>query len=355
MTETNTVRQDGDRHHHDAQDIPRSELSLMRSQHGEDQPIPRPRAAPSAASADDLHDGGQGAPRKSASPTAKRASTGWAVRTVAGMMPGRVRSLLRQSGAGEARRSTHHRVHDLPIRDAALVTESIATADISHVEPSQSPLTLTPTSTFDQTWCPCCGRPMGDPMTGLMDRWMWDQRATALLDRFGSDHDPITLLIADLDRFKSINDSAGHLVGDAVLAAVGDVIRSETRSGDLWGRYGSYAGDEFVGLLPGASLPAAVGVAERLQRRVAAMDIPVGTSTAATERIRDLSISIGLATHTPGRSLDDTVERADMALLAAKRNGRDCICVTDVQHRVVVAHTQKHARRRGQRHHEQAC
>lgn len=355
MTEINTVRQGVYRHHHDAQDQPRSELSLMRSHYGKDQPIPRPRAAPIAVSEDDIHDSGQGATRTSASPAEKRASTGWAVRTVAGMMPGRVRSLLRQSGAGEARRSTHHRVHALPIRDAAPVTESVVTADVSRAEPSQSPLTLTPTSTFDQTWCPCCGRPLSDPMTGLMDRWMWYQRATTLLDIFGSDHDPITLLIADLDRFKLINDSAGHLVGDAVLAAVGDVIRSETRSGDLWGRYGSYAGDEFVGLLPGACLPAAVGVAERLQRRVAAMDIPVGTPTAATERIRDLSISVGLATHTPGRSLDDTVGRADMALLAAKRNGRDCICVTDAQNRVVVAHTHEHDRRSGQWHHEQAC
>jgi diguanylate cyclase (GGDEF)-like protein len=246
-------------------------------------------------------------------------------------------------------------VHAVPINDAAFAKAAVVAINMPLAKPFQSQPTLTYSPTTDQTWCPCCGRPQADPMTGLMDRWMWAQRAATLLDRFGSEHDPITLLMADLDRFKLINDSAGHIAGDAVLAAVADVIRSETRSGDLWGRYGSYAGDEFVGLLPGASLPAAVSVAERLQDRIAVMGIPVATPTGTTEEINDLSISIGLATHTPGRSLEDTVGRADMALLEAKRSGRDCVCVVDARSHVIVTHRGDHDRNNERSYREQAC
>jgi diguanylate cyclase len=189
-------------------------------------------------------------------------------------------------------------------------------------------------STDGQNWCMTCGRPQTDPMTGLMDRWTWTHSATTLLGRLGGGCDPITLLIADLDRFKSINDSAGHTVGDAVLATVAGVIRSETRTGDLWGRYGSYVGDEFVGLLPGASLPGAFCVAERLQRYVAALGVPVVTPVGMQE-IRNVSISIGLASHQPGCDLDDTLGRADMALLAAKRGGRHRVCVANEPRHVV--------------------
>jgi diguanylate cyclase (GGDEF)-like protein len=186
------------------------------------------------------------------------------------------------------------------------------------------------------SWCSSCGRPDVDPLTGLLDRWMWQADAGQLLDKFGSSGDPITLLLADLDRFKSINDTAGHAAGDAVLAAIAEVIRSVTRSGDLWARYGSYAGDEFAGLLPGAGLPGAVIVAERLQRHVAAMRLPVSTPWG-TREISGLSMSVGLATHTPGHSLDETLKRADLALLSAKRSGRACVCIADASSHVVVA------------------
>jgi diguanylate cyclase (GGDEF)-like protein len=277
-------------------------------------------------------------------------------KTAVETLPSRIRSLLRQRGAGATSQSvSQSAVHAVPITDAAFAEDAAAAINGPLTEPSQNQPTLTHSPAHNPTWCPCCGHPQTDPMTGLMDRWMWTQRATMLLDRFGSEHDPITLLMADLDRFKVINDSVGHIAGDAVLAAVADVIRSETRSGDLWGRYGSYAGDEFVGLLPGASLPAAVSVAERLQSRVAAMCVPVATSTGTTGEISDLSISIGLATHTPGRSLDDTVGRADMALLTAKRSGRDCVCVVDARSHVVVARRGDHGRPNERSHREQAC
>lgn len=221
--------------------------------------------------------------------------------------------------------------------DAAASKEVVVAEDAPPAEWFRFQPTQTLPSTDKRSWCSTCGRPQTDPMTGLMDRWTWAQRAALLLDRFGRARDPITMLIADLDRFKSINDSVGHMAGDSVLTALAEVIRSETRSGDLWGRYGSYAGDEFVGLLPGADVIGAISVAERLQRQVAAMRISVATP-AGIQEISGVSISIGLASHLPGRNLDDTFGRADMALLTAKRSGRHCVCVADAQSHVVTAH-----------------
>ncbi len=288
--------------------------------------------------------------------TSTSAPAGKATDNVVTALPRRIRSLLRQRGADAASRSVRRSVvHAVSIGDAAFAGAAVVAQDMPRVRPSPSQPTFTSFATHNQSWCPSCGRPQNDPMTGLMDRWMWAQRAAMLLDRFGSERDPITLLIADLDRFKSINDSVGHMAGDAVLANVADAIRSETRSGDLWGRYGSYAGDEFVGLLPGASLPAAVSVAERLQRRVGAMGISVATPTGESEKISHLSISIGLATHIPGCSLDDIVGRADTALLAAKRNGCDCVCVVDAHSHIVVARGRDRDRHRARSRSKQAC
>lgn len=264
------------------------------------------------------------------------------VATAAGTLPRRIRSLLRHRGADIASPPTSRSMmRAVPTSDASFVSEAAAANQVPIAEPSQTQPTFSSSPTPSQTWCPSCGRPQTDPMTGLMDRWMWAHSAAALLDRFGDRHDPITLLLADLDRFKSINDSAGHVAGDAVLAAVAEVIRSETRAGDLWGRYGSYAGDEFVGFLPGASLAGAIGVAERLQRHVAALRVPVAGASGVQE-ICGVSISIGLASHETGRVLDDMLAQADMALLAAKRSGRNRVCVANERMHAVIAHSGGH-------------
>ena len=239
----------------------------------------------------------------------------------------------------------------VPIGDASFGKEVAATIRVPLAEVSRNQPASRSSPIPSQARCPSCGRPQTDPMTGLMDRWMWAQRAATILNRFGDGHDPITLLLADLDRFKSINDSAGHIAGDTVLAAVAEVIRSETRSGDLWGRYGSYAGDEFVGFLPGASLAGAVGVAERLQRHVAALRVPVAGPSGVLE-ICGVSISIGLSSHLAGRGLDEMLERADMALLVAKRSGRNRVCVADERRQVVIAHSGAHAQGNEWRHRE---
>jgi diguanylate cyclase (GGDEF)-like protein len=186
-----------------------------------------------------------------------------------------------------------------------------------------------------ESWCSSCGRPAADPLTGLLDRWQWTRHAVALTKTCIDAEVPAAVLLVDLDRFKSINDAAGHAAGDAILAAVAAVIRSATRANDLWGRYGSYAGDEFVGLLPGAGLPGAMLAARRLQDHVAGICVPVVTSLGARE-IGGLSISVGLAAHAHRDRLEDTLARADMALMSAKRNGRNRIYLADATNRLVV-------------------
>lgn len=171
--------------------------------------------------------------------------------------------------------------------------------------------------------CSQCGRPEGDPLTGLADRWLWSTHVAPLLHRTG-EQTTATLLVADVDNFKAINDTAGHHAGDTVLIAVADALRRVTRRGDHLTRANGHCGDEFAALLPEADLRAATTVARRLQRTVGALTVPVLTVTGPRD-ITGLSLSVGIAAHTPGQSLSDLYHRADTALLQAKQNGRAAV------------------------------
>jgi diguanylate cyclase (GGDEF)-like protein len=150
-----------------------------------------------------------------------------------------------------------------------------------------------------------------DPLTGLLNRHAFLQRAPELLarQRFG---EPISLILADLDHFKEVNDRHGHLVGDRVLQAVAECLRSSLRAFDQIYRYG---GEELIVLLP-ASLEEAVQTAERLRQAVACAR-PAGLP---------LTVSLGVACARPGETLEGLVARADQALYAAKAAGRDRVC-----------------------------
>lgn len=126
------------------------------------------------------------------------------------------------------------------------------------------------------------------------------------------------LAVLDLDNFKHVNDSFGHLAGDAVLRATVEVIRRHCRADDLIGRYG---GEEFVICLPDTTLDIALERAQSIRAAIARnvveyQDQPIRVTT-----------SIGVAELGPGESLEQWLSRADAALYAAKRSGRDC-CMT---------------------------
>ena len=151
-----------------------------------------------------------------------------------------------------------------------------------------------------------------DPLTGLGNRRQLD----GMMRRLGREEPdtPIAVLVADIDRFKNVNDTEGHLVGDIVLRAVADRIRSSMPENAGVGRWG---GEEFLVILPGAGADRARALAEQARAAVADEQIAIGVG-----RGLDISVSIGLATG-PGGTVRDLLALADDALYEAKRLGRD--------------------------------
>ena len=152
-----------------------------------------------------------------------------------------------------------------------------------------------------------------DGLTGMLNRRAMKDRMGELDEQAGQTGAPVGVIIADIDRFKRINDEHGHARGDAVLVEVAATMRTVLRAFDLAYRVG---GEEFVVLLPGASRDEAALLAERLRAAVA------GTAHAGL----DVTVSLGVAT-TEGDAVADAMLRADTALYAAKAAGRDCVRV----------------------------
>nr|WP_232327945.1 diguanylate cyclase [Kibdelosporangium sp. MJ126-NF4]CEL15062.1 hypothetical protein [Kibdelosporangium sp. MJ126-NF4]CTQ93342.1 hypothetical protein [Kibdelosporangium sp. MJ126-NF4] len=147
-----------------------------------------------------------------------------------------------------------------------------------------------------------------DPKTGLLNSASWSKDATGQLNRGHG----AALLMLDLDNFKSINDRYGHLIGDKHLKGVADVLRAEVRVTDMVGRFG---GEEFVILLPDTSQEDAMAIAERIRRKVEGF---------AVDGFGTVTVSVGVAAHPDhGTTLDEVVNAADVALLAAKTAGRN--------------------------------
>jgi diguanylate cyclase (GGDEF)-like protein len=164
-----------------------------------------------------------------------------------------------------------------------------------------------------------------DGKTGLLNAAAWHMQAARVLRRPRRRDGPPGVLVLDLDHFKAVNDTHGHLAGDHVLAAVADVLQAEVRDRDLVGRFG---GEEFVVLLTGlggqgsAELTA---VAERIRRRVASLGVEIPTPDGPLT-VRGLSVSVGCAVMPDGGAeLRDLLEVADRALYAAKGAGRNAV------------------------------
>ncbi|RZT85270.1 diguanylate cyclase (GGDEF)-like protein [Pseudonocardia sediminis] len=164
-----------------------------------------------------------------------------------------------------------------------------------------------------------------DAKTGLLTSSAWRGRATRSLLRARRNRTAVAVLILDLDHFKTVNDTYGHIAGDEVLGAVASTLLREVRDGDLVGRFG---GEEFVVLLSGLPVAEAGRVqshaaAERIRRTVRTLAVDVGTPDAPVV-ISDLSVSVGAAlSDVDGNTIDDLMQIADYALYAAKRGGRN--------------------------------
>ena len=152
-----------------------------------------------------------------------------------------------------------------------------------------------------------------DPLTGLWNRRHTGELLSADLAQAQRHGQALTLLMIDVDNFKSINDTHGHQTGDRVLVEVATRLREEIRSTDVVGRWG---GEEFVVLLRYCGLRDAVATAEKLRRRIA--EVPFDT-------LFSVSVSIGAAELQDNDDLASWIERADTALYAAKRAGRNTV------------------------------
>ena len=150
-----------------------------------------------------------------------------------------------------------------------------------------------------------------DGLTGVLTQRAFMTR----MDRIVADNvdQPASLLLLDLDHFKSVNDRFGHTAGDAVLAHVAATMSGVARKSDSVGRLG---GEEFGILLPGANLGEAEGFTQRLRTQLAQASISEIDGGSVT-------VSAGIAERSPGETRQSWFERADRALYAAKRNGRD--------------------------------
>jgi diguanylate cyclase (GGDEF)-like protein len=158
-----------------------------------------------------------------------------------------------------------------------------------------------------------------DSKTGLLNSSTWEDEAESEIARALRTRSPVSVALIDIDHFKVVNDTYGHLAGDTALRAIAGAIRAHLRSYDLAGRFG---GEEFVVLLPQTTEAEALTIAERLRTHIAAMAIPINDEEQAT-CIR-LTVSVGIAAlDGTARELTDLLAAADSALYFAKDNGRN--------------------------------
>ena len=159
-----------------------------------------------------------------------------------------------------------------------------------------------------------------DSLTGLFNRPYLDARLHQEVERARRGSSSLTVLLADIDDFKTINDTYGHQTGDAVLRMVGNILRSTVRVFDVCARYG---GDEFAILMPTSDRTTAAACAERIRQHVSETHDP----TEEHPQFPPLTMSIGVAVIEAGDAPADIIRRADQCLYRAKGEGKNRVCV----------------------------
>jgi diguanylate cyclase (GGDEF)-like protein len=157
-----------------------------------------------------------------------------------------------------------------------------------------------------------------DAMTQLYNRGSFMEILQEQIDKYRSYTPNMALFIIDVDNFKRVNDTLGHLVGDSILVQVADILRSSLRKNDFPSRYG---GDEFTVIAPDTNVEQSHKLAEKLRHRIQAHkfntgDIPV-------------TISVGYTIYRPGETMKNFIARADLALYDAKTMGRNVVSFRD--------------------------
>lgn len=154
-----------------------------------------------------------------------------------------------------------------------------------------------------------------DGLTSIFNRATFSELLQDEIKRSHILEYPLALLILDIDDFKKVNDTFGHLVGDAVLRGVGSVLKNTLRRNDIVARYG---GEEFAVLIPHELLEQTEQVAEKIRSNIAEMLLP---------ETPQITVSIGCTAYIAGESAEDFFRRADEALYTAKREGKNRVCI----------------------------
>ena len=166
-----------------------------------------------------------------------------------------------------------------------------------------------------------------DPLTGLGNRKYFDRMIETAVQTSLANNEPLSLLMFDIDHFKSFNDSYGHLTGDQVLRLVGQSLKQLMKGQDITARYG---GEEFAVVLPNTALRHALSIADQLRRTVMAKELKKKSTGEILGRV---TISVGISLLRPDDDTDALIERADACLYAAKRAGRNrVICEADPEY-----------------------
>jgi diguanylate cyclase len=163
-----------------------------------------------------------------------------------------------------------------------------------------------------------------DPLTSLANRKYFDLALDKWIAQTGTTNEPLALLLADIDHFKTFNDTYGHLTGDQVLRLVAMALKQNVKGQDIAARYG---GEEFAIILPNTTLRAALTVADHVRRAVMTKEL---MKRSTGEHLGRITVSVGVATLRKDEIASSLIERADNALYAAKRFGRNRVmCETD--------------------------
>ena len=159
-----------------------------------------------------------------------------------------------------------------------------------------------------------------DPLTGIYNRRYFIDSLITELNRFRRHKNPFSIILIDIDYFKRVNDTFGHLIGDQVLITVTRNCQNVLRGEDIFARYG---GEEFTILLPDTQIKEAVEVAERVREVIEKNPFTFGSRTIK------ITASLGVSTcSTRCKSIESLLDNTDKALYQAKSNGRNCVCAS---------------------------
>jgi diguanylate cyclase len=220
------------------------------------------------------------------------------------------------SGATEKLKTTDSREQLRPIIES-LVAATREMRETNKALEDRLQLSKTEISNLQQSLDAIRAESLTDPLTGLGNRKYFDRSIERAVEDALVSGEPLSLLMFDIDHFKSFNDSYGHLTGDQVLRLVALSLRQTIKGQDITARYG---GEEFAVVLPSTGLRQALTVADHIRRAVMAKELKKKSTGEILGRV---TISVGVSILKSTDDTDSLIERADACLYAAKRNGRN--------------------------------